>query len=102
MMRTHADSQPIRVHDVRFTAASPSQEAEGLVGWVRFELNGVLRLDGVMLRRSVSGHLALSFPARRDRTGRDHKFVRPVTPEVGREIEFQVLRALGLEEGAPQ
>ncbi len=89
------------VGDVHFIAATPSQEADGLVGWVRFTLNGIVHLDGVMLRRSVAGHLALSFPARRDRTGREHKFVRPVSAEVSREIECQVIKALGFDGRRP-
>ena len=75
-----------QVHGVQFTSASSSDAAKGLLGWVRFILNDLVRIDGVGVRRTLAGHLALSFPARRDRAGREHKLMRPVSAEVGREI----------------
>jgi DNA-binding cell septation regulator SpoVG len=93
--------QSIDISDVQFTAAPPADVERGLVGFTRLTLNGVLRLDGIAVRRTLEGHMTLSFPARRDRTGREHKLVRPVNAEIGREIEYQVLEALGYGEGNP-
>ena len=56
-----------------------------------------LALDGVALRRTRDGRRTLSFPARRDRQGRDHPYVRPLSTEARSAIERQVLDALGLE-----
>jgi hypothetical protein len=89
------------VSDVRFVAASPAEVETGLSGWVRFVVNGILRVDGVAVRRTLNGRTAISFPAKRDKTGRMRKYVRPANAEVGREIEYQVLKALGFEEGSP-
>lgn len=91
--------QSIDVADVHFTAAALQEIEEGLLGWARLTLNGVLRLDGIAVRRTLGGHVTISFPARRDRAGRVHKLMRPVNAEVGREIEHQVLKAVGLEVG---
>lgn len=91
----------VRVHCVQFTSAPPSDADKGLLGWVRFTLNDIVRIDGVAVRRTLRGRLALAFPAKRDGTGRKRKFVRPVSTEVGREVEYQVLKALGFEEGSP-
>jgi hypothetical protein len=88
------------VSDVRFVAASPADVETGLRGWVRFVVNGILRVDGVVVRQTMNEHTTISFPAKRDSAGRMHKYVRPVNTEVGREIEHQVLTALGYREGA--
>lgn len=96
-----AGCQSVRVSDVQFVAASPCEVETGLRGWTRFVVNGVLRVDGVAVRRTLNGRTALSFPAKRDSTGRMRKYVRPANAEVGRAIEFQVLQALGFEERSP-
>lgn len=96
-----AECQSVHVSDVRFVAASPADVGTGLSGWACFVVNGVLRLDGVAVRRTLSGRTAISFPAKRDNTGRMRKYVRPLNAEVGREIEYQVLKALGFEDGSP-
>ena len=101
MVDLSLQARPIQVHDVRFTSASASDADRGLLGWTIFSLNGIVRIDGVAVRRTLRGHVALAFPAKRDRAGRRRKFVRPMNAEVGREIEYQVLRALGLEERSP-
>ncbi len=88
----------LAVSDVRFVAASRSEVETGLSGWACFVVNGVLRLDGVAVRRTLNGRTAISFPAKRDSTGRMRKYVRPVNAEVARELEHEVLTALGFAE----
>ena len=90
---------PIRISNVHFTAAPPTDTERGLLGWVSCSLNGNLRLDGLGLRRSVGGRHVLSFPARRDSQGRQRFFLRPLDDAARREIEHQVFQALGIEEG---
>ena len=87
----------IRITDVRFKEAGIEDVERGLLGWVSCTVNGVLRLDGITVRRTREGHLALSFPARRDTAGRQHAYVRPLGQHVRREIEDKVLHALELE-----
>ena len=53
-----------------------------------------LKLDGVAVRRTLSGRLALSFPERRDGNGRSHALVRPFDDATRRAIEVQVFSAL--------
>ena len=88
------------VSHVRFTAAPDATQETGLLGWLSLVLNGSLQLEGVTLRRTAHGRLALSFPARRDASGRQHAYVQPLDDRARREIERQVFMALGLEEVA--
>ena len=87
------------VSDVRFTAARREHVETGLLGWVTCVVNGGLQLDGLALRRTAAGRLAISFPARRDSSGREHPFVRPVSDTTRRSIEHQVFSALVLTQG---
>lgn len=85
---------------VTFAAARPEDIERGLLGWASFLLGGVVRLDGVAVRRTLEGRYALSFPARRDGAGRRHFSVRPVDNQARLEIEHVVLGALGFIEEA--
>ncbi len=84
----------IHVSEVRFSEATEQDEQAGLLGFVACTVNGLLRLDGIALRRTRAGDLVLSFPARRDRLGADHPIVRPLGNEVRRSVQDQVLLAL--------
>ena len=92
----------LEITDIKLTGAPPAHIADGLLGWVTCTINGQLRLDGIALRRTLQGHLVLSFPAKRDRTGRQHAFVSPVDDQARREIEHAVFSAISLEAGAQQ
>ena len=87
------------VSGVRLKAAPASMSRSGLLGWICCTVNQ-LRLDGLTLRRTADGRLALSFPAHRDGAGRQHFYVRPVDDHARRAIEQEVFQALGIEEGA--
>jgi len=84
---------------LRFSAAGSAEQASGLIGWVQFEYGDALDLDGVAVRRTLDGRLCLSFPARRDRNGREHAYIRPLNDRVRRAIEEQVIGGLELEAG---
>ena len=88
------------VSEVRFTASHGDDADYGLLGWIACVVDGSLALDGLALRRTMDGRLTLSFPARRDRSGRRHHYVRPSSDAARREIEEQVFAALGLCQGA--
>ncbi|MFG0319484.1 MAG: hypothetical protein ACF8XB_19595 [Planctomycetota bacterium JB042] len=81
------------VADVALTTAPPDLQARGLLGWASFR-HGVLRLDGVAVRRTRDGRLVLSFPVRHDRAGRQHDVVRPADATARRTIEADVLAAV--------
>lgn len=88
---------------IAFVRSTPVETRSGLLGWCSFTLGNLIRIDGVTVRRTRTGRLALSFPARRDRAGIDHPFVRPVDDATRRQLEDAILRALGLApaEGQP-
>ena len=83
-----------------FCSSSPRDRETGLLGWVALEVDGLLVVDAVAVRRTRDGRLVLSFPERTDSQGRRHPLVRPLDDAARRAIERQVLAALGLEEGA--
>jgi hypothetical protein len=86
----------LRLSDVRYTPASPRDAARGLLGYVSLTVDGLLRLDGIALRRCLSGEIALSFPTRIDRAGKKHAYIRPVDDAARRAFEAQVFAALRL------
>jgi hypothetical protein len=90
---------PIHISDVTLAAATDGERAAGLVGWVSCTVGHALRLDGITLRRTTDHRLTLSFPARTDRRGRQHPFVRPLDDCARRAFELAVFRALGLDAG---
>lgn len=83
------------ITEIRFSGASNPDRATGLLGYVSFLLNGSFRVDGVTLRRTAAGRLVLSYPARRDRRGRDHAIFFPIDDASRLRIERQVFRGIG-------
>jgi len=86
----------LRLSEFSFTAANQRDQQGGLLGFLQIRY-GDLLLDGVALRRSSTGRLVLSFPRRRTRAGAEFHYVRPVDDRARRELEAQVIQALGLE-----
>ncbi len=86
------------VTSVRFVRAGPRLAATGLVGWASFQVDSLL-VGGVAVRRTRSGRLTLSFPSRRDSSGREHPYLRPTCDRARQALERAVLAELGLEGG---
>jgi hypothetical protein len=87
-------------HEMRirtWVKASDADIRAGLLGYVSVEY-GTLVLDGICLRRSAAGAFVLSFPARTDRAGRRHSYIRPVDDDARRAIEREILGQLGQRE----
>jgi DNA-binding cell septation regulator SpoVG len=84
------------ISDVRFTPGSRADVATGLLGWVACVVDDRLVLDGITLRRTASGRLALSFPERRTATGA-YPYMRPVDAPARRDIEQAIFRAIAAE-----
>ncbi len=83
--------------DVRVRSWIKASDAEvrtGLLGFLSVTY-GNLVLDGIVLRRTADGRFVLSFPARTDRSGRRHSYIRPVDDEARRQIEAVILGELG-------
>ena len=81
------------VSDVGFSAATPSQVQQGLVGYVTLIVLDALRTE-CTLRRTTDGRLTISFPIRRDSMGRAHSKIAPASAAAHAAIEAAVLRAL--------
>ena len=83
-------SHDIVVSSIRYVPAGPEDQQRGLLGWVSCAL-GLIRVDGIAVRRTLSGRLALSFPRGRGR----HPVVRPLNDEARLAIEEAVLASIG-------
>ena len=92
-------SAAFRVSDLRYVPSHPHEQAAGLLGYIGCTVNGLLRLDNLMLRRTLDGRTVLSFPARTDRAGRRHAYFRPVDDAASQVIAAAVFEALGLRKG---
>ena len=88
-------AEPV-VHVLLFKTAPRRLQQRGMMGWLRLRVDGLL-IDGVSLRESPGGALALSFPERRDAAHRRHAIVRPLDDETRTAIESQVFAALGVQ-----
>jgi DNA-binding cell septation regulator SpoVG len=89
----------LRISEVGFVQARPGQIKRGLIGHVSLVVDDVLKLDGLVLRKTRRGHHVLSFPCRRDREGRSHPFFRPIDNQARRGIEAAVFDLLDLTSG---
>jgi DNA-binding cell septation regulator SpoVG len=95
-IKMNMEQDIINIDRVELVTAGPAGAETGLLGWIQCRVNRSLLLDGLTLRRTQDGRLALSFPARRDRAGNQRFYVRPLDDETRCEIERQVFAALGL------
>ena len=86
-----------------FTTASTREREGGLLGWVACVIDGTLRLDGIVLRRTGCGHHTLSFPSRTDLAGKRHPYIQPVDDAARQHLEREIFKALrcDLEETSP-
>lgn len=87
--------------DVRirtWVRASDDDARTGLLGYLSV-FYGDLVLDSIVLRRTADGRFALSFPARTDRSGRKHAYIRPRDDEARGAIEREILGELAWREG---
>ena len=76
---------------------SDAEIRTGLIGYVSVEFGGLV-LDGIVVRKTTEGRFTLSFPARTDRAGRKHPYIRPVSDQVRKELEDELLWQLGERE----
>jgi len=88
----------ISITDVRLYPGSWRDVRAGLLGYVQFVIDGVIRVDGVTLRRTADGKPALSFPEKSYGPGAEFFYVRPVGDRARGEVERQVFAALGVKD----
>ena len=87
------------ISNLKFTLASADERARGLLGWLSLT-TGIWRLDGLTLRRTRRGRLAVSFPVRVDGMGRQHPIVQPLDDRARRKVEAEIIAQLGLMEAS--
>ncbi len=87
----------MKIESIVFTPSADATVRSGLLGFLRCDY-GSLRLDGIAVRRTVSGRLALTFPERKDRAGTAHPYVRPIDDVARRAVEAQIFDSLDLRE----
>lgn len=87
-------SGALRVTNVRFTAAAERDAELGLIGYVACVLSPGIRLDGLTVRKTQAGRFMLSFPDRRDGSGRRHPLIWPVDENLRHEFEAQILASV--------
>jgi len=68
---------------------SDEDERSGLLGYLSI-FYGAMVIDGVTVRRTADGRIALSFPEKRDGKGRRHSVVRPIDDQARKAIEAAV------------
>ena len=82
------------VTSVRFVPASVLDQRQGVLGWASAELAGVVRIDGLVVRRTLSGDVRVFPPERVDRVGRVHRIVDVIDSRLERAWEAEILVAL--------
>ncbi len=85
---------PDVITDVRFARAPNGDRETGLLAYASCRY-GDLFIDGLALRRTLSGRLAVAFPARRDRAGRRHPYIVPKDHDTRAAIEAAIISAYG-------
>lgn len=85
----------MKISDVRLVSATAADRGRGLIGYASCVLDNSLRIDGLTIRRTLDGRLAVSFPSKRDCQGREHFLLRPLSDDARREIQSQIFEQLG-------
>ena len=89
-MTAHADL----ITDISSTPSTPEEVQEGIAAWVRCVIGGLIVLDGIPLRCTRDGQLAITFPACADVTTRRHPFIRPTDAAAGAVLARVIADAL--------
>ncbi len=93
--RKPAQREPeLHVSRVRLTRGSARDKERGLVGYIRFLLNGWLQLDGLTLRRRAEGGHAISYPLRKRCGDQEHHVVYPIDERARGRLDALLLEAL--------
>ena len=78
------------VTNMSFILADERLRATGLLGWVKVTLANAVIVDGITLRRTAAGHLALTWP----RKPNGHPVATPVNSEARTKIEAAIRKAV--------
>lgn len=83
----------MKIADIRFVPAPPELRATGLRGWAACDVDS-WRFESLAVRRTQDGRYVLSFPSRRDRSGVERFFYKPIDTSTRIAIETTVLEDL--------
>lgn len=76
------------------TRCSDDERDRGLIAYLELTVLGVLRVDGVTIRRRRDGARTLSWPGRRDGSGRLHEHVFPATAKIKSALTQEIFEEL--------
>ena len=85
--------EPVRVSGVIFNAATATDRATGLLGFVQCVVGGILVVDGISVRLTTDGRISLSFPKRR-KGDREYSIIRPLNAAARAHLEREILAAI--------
>ena len=86
------DDREVRVRS--WVRGTDEEVCSGLLGYLSVIYHDLV-LDGITLRQTADRRFTLSFPARTDRAGRRHAYVRPADDAARIAIEREILAQLG-------
>ena len=82
------------ITDISLTPSTPEEVREGIAAWIRCVIGGLIVIDGIPLRCTRDGQLAITFPACADATTRRHPFIRPTDAAAGEVLVRAIADAL--------
>ena len=85
-------NSPLRTSKIRFVPASEGDQQRGLLAYVCVVL-GPYKIDGIAVRRTLKGKLAISYPTRNARSGTAHPVFLPTDPDVRGALEEEIIAA---------
>lgn len=87
------------ISDVKLTAASATHRERGLLYWARVRFDDRWEINSLTVRRTMAGKVVVTWPTRRDGSGREHPIVRALDDAARTELEVAVLDAVHAREG---
>lgn len=80
---------PIRIRS--YVRGTDDDVRQGLLGWLSV-FYGSLIIDGIAIRRTAAGRMALAFPERTSKKGERHSIIAPINAEARRAIEAEIFK----------
>lgn len=84
-------TEPIRLDQIRCFPVPQYLRDQGMRCFANILINGRLRVDGLVVRRTRAGEYVVTWPERRDGAGRSHAIVRLLDAATRLEVENAVL-----------
>lgn len=82
------------ITNVQLHRASEEKRSTGLLYWASCRVDGRWALNGLAIRRTLKGATVVTFPSRRDSTGRDRPYITPLDAETREAVEEALLEEL--------